>query len=251
MIFKEDVHPNGTRIFFDENKHSYWTDNIDDFTSVTEFVARFFLPFEREKISLACAKKYGRSQEDVLSEWDRKNLESRILGSNVHLFCEKYLLNEKLPDPISKEAELRFAAAKEKLDFLLSKFTLLAAEKIIFSEELKLSGTVDLLVRENTTNQLYLLDFKTNRKIEKGNRFEKYAMEPFLHLADNSFIHYTIQLNIYKALLLKEGYYDETIKMGLIHFSPDGNSYSHRIDDITNDMQSMFQIQKVFVNNNT
>ena len=250
MIFKEDIHPNGTRIYFDESKHRYWTDNIDDFISVTELVARFFLPFEREKISLACARKYGRSQEDVLSEWDRKNLESRILGSNVHLFCEKYLLNEKLPDPISKEAELRFAAAKEKLDFLLSKFTLLASEKIIFSEGLKLSGTVDLLVREKTTNQLYLLDFKTNREIVKSNRFEKYAMEPFLHLPDNNFTHYTIQLNAYKAILLNEGYYDEHVKMGLIHFSSDGNSYSHKIDDISNDMQTMFQIQKLFVNDN-
>ena len=247
-MFKEDIHPSGRKIYFHEDEHKYWTDDIDDFTSVTTFVSSLFPPFEREKISLACARKYGRSQEDVLAEWDNKNLEGRILGSNVHLFCEKYLLNEELPRPVNKEAELRFAIAKEKLDFLLARFTILASEKIIFSEELKLSGTVDLLVREKSTSQLYLLDFKTNKKIEKINRYKKFAIEPFQHLADNNFMHYTIQLNAYKELLLKEKYYEEPIKMGLIHFAPGGNSFSHRVDDITQDIQMMFHMHENSVN---
>ena len=95
-------------------------------------------------------------------------------------------------------------------------------------------------MREKSTGKLYLLDFKTNNVIDKTNKWSKYALSPFSQFDDNNFTHYTIQLNMYRKLLLLEKYFDEEIYMGIIHFSSDG-SFSHRVKNIENDIDLMFQ----------
>ncbi|MCP4181313.1 MAG: hypothetical protein GY756_26420 [bacterium] len=237
---KEDIHPNGTKIFFIEAEHKYYTDTIKDFISVTAFVESLFKKFDKEKISYFYAKKHGLSQEKVLLEWDKKASDSRELGTNVHEFCEAYLLNRDLPEPISEKAKLLFRHAEEKLEKLLIDFSLVSSEKIIFSEQIKLCGTADLIMREKSTNRVYLLDFKTNNAIDKTNKWGKYALSPFSQFDDNNFTHYIIQLNAYRKLLLLEKYFNEEIYMGIIHFSSKG-TFSHRIKNIENDIDLMFQ----------
>jgi ATP-dependent exoDNAse (exonuclease V) beta subunit len=237
---KEDIHPNGTKIYFIESEHKYYTDKVKDFTSVTGFVESLFKKFDKDKISYFYAKKHGLSQEEVLLEWETKAQDGRELGNNIHEFCEAYLLKKDLPEPISEKAKLLFKYAVEKLENLLTNFSLVSSEKMIFSEKLKLCGTADLIMQEKSTNKLYLLDFKTNNTIDKTNKWGKYALPPFSKFDDNNFTHYIIQLNAYRKLLLAEKYYNEEIYMGIIHFSKYGTS-SYKVKNIQNDIDLMFQ----------
>jgi len=174
-MLKEDVNPSGVKIYFIESEHKYYTDKVKDFTSVTTFVESFFPEFDRERISFNYARKYGLSQSVVLAKWDKKAEVSRTLGTNVHEFCEAYILKKQLPEPVSEKAKVLFACAVEKLENLLKDFSLVASEKIIFSEKLKLCGTADLLMREKSTGRLVLLDFKTNKSIDKTNKYGKFG----------------------------------------------------------------------------
>jgi len=238
-MYKIDINPKGIKIYFDEEKHKYWTDKVTDFTSVTTFIKQFFPKFDREGISKRYALKNGLKQEEVLANWEINNQQSRDLGSNIHCLCECYLLKQNLPDPINEKASIIFKSARNKLDSLLNNFKIVASEKIVFSEELQLCGTADLLVRENKTGQLYLLDFKTNKKIDRENRYGKFALNPFGHLAHNNFMHYSIQLNTYRKLFQQEQYFDEEIKMGIIHFEHSGSSKSYRISNMENEVTKM------------
>jgi len=235
---KSDTNPKGVRIYFDDIKHEYFTDNVKDFTSVTNFIQKFFEAFDSEKISLAYARKYNLSQKEVLADWDRKKTNSQELGSNIHEYCEAFLLGKPLPAPINKKAESYITVAKAKLEELVKVFNLEASEKIIFSERLKLCGTADIILRHKKTNRLYLLDFKTSSEISKENKFGKFAYHPVTHLPDNNYTQYSLQLNAYRKLLLLECYYAEDISLGLIHFTLD-KPYSHGVNIMDNEIDLM------------
>jgi hypothetical protein len=94
-------------IRFKPSDHSYW---IGDtlLESVTTVVKSLTPEFDRERVSLLCAKKAKVSQEEILAEWGRKGEEARERGTMVHAYIEDKIngrhdpildsLNERLPE---------------------------------------------------------------------------------------------------------------------------------------------------------
>lgn len=219
MELKIASHPNGTNITFDEDKHLYYTDKVKNFTSGTTFIHQFFPKFDEEKKSKNYAKKHKISQEEVLAQWHKKKDDACELGTNVHLYCENYLLGIPAPAPINEKAAKYFIKGKEACDKILKKYELVETEKIVFSESLKISGMLDILMRDRISKRLFILDWKTNKKIELKTMFNKYGLPPISNIEDTNFWHYTLQLNLYKYLMLKEKYYDEPIDLAIIHLT--------------------------------
>lgn len=104
---------------------------------------------------------------------------------------------------------------------LLRNYEFIEAEKMIFSPELKLSGTVDLIMRNKRTKNICVFDWKTNKKIDKENNWGDFGKEFLYHLDHCNYNHYSLQLNIYRKLLYREGYGDEfeNAEMGLFHIT--------------------------------
>jgi hypothetical protein len=139
----------------------------------------------------------------------------------VHGFAEAKLGGLPLPEPTDERDAGAFKAVAEFIDKdLVKKYKVVAMEKIIFAPDLKLAGMVDLLVKDKT-GQLWFMDWKSNKAIKYDNGYQK-GIGSLSHLDDCNFAHYSLQLNLYRRLLQREGYYRnaEASPMQLLHIKP-------------------------------
>ena len=113
-------------------------------------------------------------------------------------------------------------------------------EFIVFSERLRLAGTIDVLAKRKIQLGVYLFDWKTNKKIVKANKYRKYAKFPIEHLPDNNYTKYALQLNLYEYLLKYENYIPKNVevKKGLIHITQDSIK-PYVVSDMKLEIQSM------------
>jgi ATP-dependent exoDNAse (exonuclease V) beta subunit len=242
MEEKSDFNQYGVRIYFNEELHKYRTDTIDDFTSVTTLIEEYFEPFDNENIANRYAIKHNRTKSDVIAEWDAIRDEAAERGSLIHLYCENKFLNLPPPDIINEKDKNIVMGADEIISNLQSSFEFVEAEKIIFSERYKLAGMIDLIMKKDDT--ILLLDWKTTyKKIEINNKWHKYGLNHCKLVPDTNFGHYSLQLNMYKWLLLNEGYYDCDISMAIIHLVE--NDYKvYNIPDMQSIVKEMIDERK-------
>ena len=82
-----------------------------------------------------------------------------------------------------------------------------STELIVYSTELRIAGTVDILAKDNNTCQYELIDWKTSKKIETVSYGYKMGTHDVTkNVMDCNFYHYALQLSLYRYLL--EEYYD-------------------------------------------
>ena len=206
-------------ITLEEETHTYRLSNSEiNFKSVTEFIHDFFKPFEEEKIAKKLTSSHPKyldiSTEELMKSWEK----SRERGTLVHKQIEEFILNiiDNNPDPKTNQA----------IDFLnkkcIKETNILIPELIIYSEELKLAGTIDLLIYNKLTNQISIIDWKTNKKINKtAFRVSETGLKwPTSNLPDCNFTHYTLQLSMYQYIL-KHVYKINVNGIFLIHLRED------------------------------
>ena len=72
------------------------------------------------------------------------------------------------------------------------KLDILAVEKIVFNPFLPrpIAGTIDLLARSRKDGSVLVLDWKTNKSIDRENRWNKFGFDPIRHIPDTSLGHY-------------------------------------------------------------
>jgi hypothetical protein len=124
-------------------------------------------------------------------------------------------------------------------------------EWMIYHEELKLSGSIDM-VFENAEGNLEIYDWKRVKEISYESGFGKFALTPVIgHLPDTNFWHYSLQLNTYKKIL--EAKYDKKItKMCLVCLHPDNPLHNYEkieVPVLEDDMNKLFQLRFEEVNN--
>ena len=227
-MIKKAYHPSGLSVTFDEGPHTYKVDRTGQvLTSGTTFIDRFFPKFESEKVARKCAgrKKYaGMTVEQVLKQWGDESRRGREEGTNTHLYCE-YLSAGKfpLPEPQSvREVRLFLQAASAILSLEEKPLVFVEAEKIIFSPDFGLAGTVDLLLWDPRSEEIVILDWKQNKKIKTANGFEN-ALAPIEHMDSCDWSKYQLQLNLYEWILKREGYYPKAkgFRKAVIHLRED------------------------------
>jgi len=75
-------------------------------------------------------------------------------------------------------------------------------EKIVFSKELEIAGTIDILALDKKTNKYDLIDWKTSKKIEMNSYGGKVGTKIATNnIPDCNYYHYTLQLSLYRYLL--------------------------------------------------
>ena len=89
------------------------------------------------------------------------------------------------------------------------------SEKIIYSTELKLAGSVDLIIQNTESDEYTIIDWKTNEKIPTNSYKNKVGTHQITHdIEDCKFNLYALQLSLYRYLL--EEYYGLKISNQLI-----------------------------------
>lgn len=234
-VFKELAIFN--RITFVEKTHSYLIDGQDTrCPSVTRLLKRFKKEFEKEKIAARVAKKTKTTTAQVLADWDLNNLYSTTLGSMLHKYIENYYLNKRVEfegsfDGLGFDEKKKLAETLPKLIEYFQNFyndykniICVRNEMVIGDiEDTKVCGMMDMLAYNTYTDEYEILDFKTNKKMEKTSQWGN-LFYPFDDMTEGEINEYTIQLNCYKYILEKY----TSLKIGemkLIWFNINNSNY--------------------------
>lgn len=241
------------RITFVESSHTYLIDEAPtNSPSVTQLLKRFKRKFDLENMSSRVAKKRGVTQEQIKAEWEMNNLYSTTIGSMLHKYIENFYCNKK----INYEGTFQQLGYDEKRK-LETNFPKLVKyfhnfyndnkhlhcvkNEIVLGDitDTKVCGTSDMLCYNEMTDSLEILDFKTNKKMDRNSKHGK-LFYPFEHLDECEINEYTIQLNTYK-------YFIETNtnlkidKLKIIWFNVDNDDYKlFELSDKQSQIKLMF-----------
>ena len=200
-------------IKFFENGHYYTINNKRIGISTTGLIHDYSQPFDSYSMAGLVAEKQGKTRKQVLDEWQKENVLSTTKGSMLHEFAQAqwlhraYTLDYENIDPLVDKVRLRKAVEKtlpqvfafyyESRDILEP----IGDEVLIGCEEYDIAGAVDMLFRNKQTGEIVMIDFKTNKEIKRQG-FKGAKMQYPLHeLDDCNFVHYSLQLGVYKHLI--------------------------------------------------
>jgi hypothetical protein len=243
--------PGGEKIEFREKDHSYTVLSTSrKLISATTWIGKFFPKFNSPVVARKCAGKgkyVGMSQEEVLAAWEAEGYRGRTEGTCAHQYAESRLLGTPPPEPISERVEQLFVSVDLGIDRLCRYYRLVASEDIVFSTDMGIAGTIDLLMFHPETRSLLILDWKNNKEIKTGNKWET-AFPPINHLENCDFAKYSLQFSLYKRLVLAGDYYRDTgfenIKMGLLHLRPGEAPAMMPITSLDEEISSMLRYKR-------
>lgn len=214
-------HPRGVEIEFFEDTHIYRSlinGREIKYTSGTGVIHSCFPEFDPSgEITKRCALKEGITVEALQAKWKAKGAEACEFGTRVHETCEDIELGrDKLRNEPRDEKETRtFKNAVIMATKFRKQLDILGVEKIVFSPELEIAGTIDLFARSRKDGSYIIIDHKTNKSIDRENKWGNFALEPIEHVPDINYYHYSLQLGLYQYLLQREGYVPKRSKFKL------------------------------------
>lgn len=122
----------------------------------------------------------GSLSKESIDKWresvgeETANKISRIAcsrGTNLHQMCEDYLNNNPLSCKLPDALEL-FYSLKPELNKINN---ILAQEKVLYSNKLKVAGRVDCIAEYNGIQSI--IDFKTSKKIKTEEDIQSYFLQ--------------------------------------------------------------------------
>ena len=223
---------------FIEEDHQYFMKDksgviTSDYPSVSKVVKNYYEEFDAQKMSGIMSKGDTVVQQELLSSWREKGEYAANMGSRVHYFLEKFLIetynnSKEVREPIFncndqqiKISEKMILAGKSFVGLMQErKAVLLDTELVLGDCSLGYVGQPDkvwLVENKQGTDYGFLItDWKTNNPENfKSQRFTKKMLAPFDALDSTALGHYYIQLPLYARLLCKmlEGTDFESKKM--------------------------------------
>ena len=206
FLAKKNVHERDQHITFDEGPHIYTVYGKQGYTSVTTFVHHHFPEFDSEGCvqKIVSSKKYkedatykyyGKTREEILDEWKMNGEIASRAGTKMHYDIECYY-NQMTVSNESTEYKFFQNFVRD-----YPELTPYRTEWIVFYEEYKLSGSIDMIF-ENEDGTLQIYDWKRCKSIEHESFGGACGNLPCIsHLPDSNFWHYSLQLNMYRRIL--------------------------------------------------
>lgn len=222
-------------------------------TSVTTFLHEFFPPFDGEAALCATpdaaerVRKWGAADDaGILAEWDRR----RRRGTALHEAIEFWLRTDGRPASLRHESEEphlfdEALASAEFTQFLRFEREVLRAggwrayrvEWRLFDADLLLAGTIDALFHRRIRaggDEWWLVDWKrTPRFYERAPKWStaQRGWGVCAHLPNAQLVHYTLQQNLYRALL-RRNYDVDATRMTLVRFHPDDVATGYELPEM-------------------
>ena len=230
---------------FVEKSHTYYYNNSKVKYSVTQYIDRFFEPFDSQGISKRYAEKHGKSQQEVLDEWERKGTVSALAGTAIHSYMENLKRGKEfeidysqaiangLLDEVKERVEKLLPQAKAFHNDTLGRLFPIQLEYTVGIEDV-IAGNIDMLCWNAWANEFQIWDYKNLKEMSTKNYYGKRCLRSFSPYDDCSLVHYSIQLGTYKAIVERQ----LGINIGgcyLVHFdyqSKDPQFKVHRCIDL-------------------
>lgn len=264
----QKLHPvaySDSHIYLNEDTHIYYVDNIPYPGSVTGFVKDNFPKFDADSIIQKMMsgkswgpkhKYYGKTPEEIKAEWSSNdaNNEGTIMHAKIEKFYnipELYSITDRRVS--SEELSVYFTAEETEVEefqqFLDFHHKFIGpkgwipwrTELKVFDDALQLAGSIDMIYTDavptpNSPIVLHIVDWKRSKEIKTQSFYNRETGwvrglqdSPCQDLMDCNYIHYSLQVNTYAAMLLRALYPAYTIgEMYLGVFHP---NYTQRYVD--------------------
>lgn len=196
---------------FIEETHQYFLKG-KELLPVSDYIDEYVLPFDREFWGMIKAKQNKISKQEMLKQWD-DNLELKCKrGTNVHFWNQcylKWLMNVIPSYPAKPFDDIEKLCVDNFLDLYnsrLNKLELVEVELTLFSEELGIAGTPDVIFYDKELMLYVIGDWKTNDEMtDDHSECRNYLKPPFHNEKENYFNKYSMQLSMYSLLLEMHG----------------------------------------------
>lgn len=208
MLHEKNPHPRDFRLEFVESSHTYYVDGTKDgYISCTSLVHNMFEKFDADVvISKMMSSRnwpnspyFGMEADDIKKKWDANRDAAAQAGTAMHENIEMFY-NEESHEENSKEFEL-FSKYLSDHNIYRPHRT----EWCIFDEEARVCGSVDMIYDDPDRPGYHIIaDWKRSKAIKTENRWQSGIHRYTAHLPDCNFIHYSLQLAIYKYILEKK-----------------------------------------------
>jgi len=241
-------HARDSRISFDEATHTYEIDGSSEgVISVTTLIHHHFPKFNANEVLKKMRKskngmdKYkGMTDEEIKTLWSENGKSASGQGTKMHKTIEMFYNDnfEYIYEEQPKEF-MHFLSFHESIKARLTPFR---TEWSIFRSDLKLAGQLDMLYKVNDREEYALYDWKRSKEIKVDNKYEK-GLGPF-ELDHCNYVHYSIQLNIYKRIL-ETLYQLPIVEMFLVVLHPDNETYKlFQVNEMKNEIDYIITERK-------
>ena len=220
---------------FDEVKHEYTYKGVKARISMTGLVGKYKGYFNQTYQAKRYAYKHNLDYREVLADWRFKALRSTTKGTAIHKYLEEIFTIGKtsLPNFVRlgnyNITEKHWNILTEQADNLSktiqNNLIVIGSEVKIFDPDSGVGGAIDLLVYHPALDELFIIDFKSNTKIEKVNLYHKFMKAPLKHLPDTNFVHYSLQLNGYQHILEKVAHLKLRCNHYLAHLNEEKDNF--------------------------
>jgi len=272
ILATKNKHCRDDNISFEEKNHKYTINekgnSITPYISTTTFIHKQFENFDADEIikkmmsgkNWTNSKYFGLTNDEIKKLWSDNGLLVSGEGTNLHNKIEKFM-NQKLPDDeeythknlLKNYIENNYTDNSVDWNLFLKyienypDFVCYRTEWLIYDEEVKIAGSIDMVYINKNDNSLNIYDWKRSKKITKEAFNNKYAITPCIdHLPDSNYFHYSLQLNIYKAILEKN--YNMIIKdLYLIRLHPENKNNTFeaiKIINLSDEVKELFEYRK-------
>jgi len=251
-----------TKIDFTEADHKYYIDNeyaklknpeyiIElPYTSTTTLIKQYFPIFQEDIIisnivagQKADSKYYGMSAQEIKDLWSDIREDAKEKGTTMHFYFENILLEnktimEKLQDDNGWCLNELYKELKIKYPELLE-YYIYRPEWRIFDEFNYICGSVDCVLIDKNKTHFIILDWKRSKRIDLSS--PRLGSHPITNtLQDCNYIHYSIQLNIYRYII-ETRYSVPVQKMFMINLNPTSEKCEiYQIQPMQNIVKAMF-----------
>ena len=221
---------------FIEDGHYYLCNGKRVGISTTGLISQYEQKFDSDTISQQVADKKGITQQEVLEEWRIENLHSTIKGSFIHEFAQSLWENKQYKfdySNVPKEIDLNklkndinklIPQAKQFYEDYKDKYELIGCEVYLGDEEFDECGSADQIMLNKYTGGITIIDYKTNKEINRESYKHKKMLIPLHKYDDCNYIHYSMQLGAYKYKFEKNTNL-KVEEIFIVYFNINSNNY--------------------------
>ena len=240
----------GKLLQFTEEDHRYVIKDKEsgneekELISVTTLIGNYHPKFDADgSIARNVALKRGVTVESVKAEW----ASAGPYGTRVHEYMEDLIRgNKPRNEPQDERERIVFEQVAHFFkNTLKPNFETMTPEKIICDYDLGIAGTIDFLGKDPRADQLIMMDWKTNTRMDVtpfGGK-EQWCYPPVDHIPDCNYGHYQLQLNLYEYILKHAGYISPTIPVVkyLVHFHKDTGTTMYKVPDRKKEVEAIIE----------
>jgi hypothetical protein len=270
-------HDRDKNLEFEEKWHKYTilNDPKSTYLSVTKLTSFQFPRFDADLVIKRMMegknwndtnKYWGMTPTEIKQLWKNNGAAQSGAGTSLHFNIEQFmnqwlvdkndrlvtcdhqdLLDSYLEDLETGDSNIENTSPEWKyfLNFVKGTPDLkpYRTEWMIYDDEIKLAGSIDM-VYINDDGTLTIYDWKRAKQIAKTHDFNEKGSAPWTkHLPHTNFWHYSLQLNIYKAILQRK--YGMTVRdLYLVQLHPENENDNFQViqcADLQKEVQEIFE----------